>query len=156
MFYLFRNQEDGSTRFTSPLILASNNNWRTNNLEKYNLRGIGPLNYLRSQKIDLPRSPSKVQTGHMFPSLPELLQKHAKNYPRVRSQGHFGGWDICCNVGIKDGQHSSAAGWKPQGYSKWLASKSRDLAESSYTKANNMNFFFFRQESKYKTSMHCL
>lgn len=97
------------------------------------------------QVLNLPQSPSKVQTGHMFPSLPKLLQKHAKNYPRVRSQGHFGGWDICCNVGTKDCQHSSAAGRKPQGYSKWLASKSRDLAESSYTKANNVNFF--RQES---------
>lgn len=75
----------------------------------------------------LPQSPSKVQTVRMFPNPPKLLQKHAKNYPREWSQGHFGGWGICCNVGTKHCQHSSAAGWKPQGYSKCLTSKSRDL-----------------------------
>lgn len=80
-----------------------------------------------SSESDLPQSPSKVQTGRMFPNPPKLLQKHAKNYPREWSQGHFGGWGICCNVGTKHCQHSSAAGWKPRGYSKCLTSKSRDL-----------------------------
>lgn len=92
-----------------------------------------------NSESDLPQSPSKVQTGRMFPNPPKLLQKHAKNCPHEWSQGHFGGWGICCNVGTKYCQHSSAAGWKLQGYSKCLTSKSR-LEESSYTKANNMNF----------------